>query len=83
MFKYMLQPPYPHPFPQRPPHLEAAHGVLKAGHEVHVVVERLVAHVALHKHLTGGQAQNLVGLGGGRGRGGRVDGARRWVLGDR
>jgi len=43
--------------------LEGLDRVLQAGHVVHVVVQRLVAHIALHKDLTRRQTQHLVGLG--------------------
>jgi len=43
-------------------HFEALHGVFQAGHQVHVCVHCLVAHVALYKHLSWLEAQDLVGL---------------------
>ena len=43
-------------------HLEVVHGVLYAGHAVHVLVRGQVADVALHKHLARAQVQDLVGL---------------------
>ena len=46
------------------PHLELLDRVLQAAHHVEVGVGGLVAHIALHKHLAGLQAQDLVGLWG-------------------
>ena len=42
--------------------LERRDRVLQATHGIHVLVRDQVAHVALHKHLAGAQAHQLVGL---------------------